>query len=118
MVGQDQRQWQRIPVAFEAKCRDIEDSFSPYHRAEIVDITHEGCRIVCSRRPKRGEVVSLLVSLSNEGPLHFQGVVAWSSSLYKETIFETGLRFITEDRASEETYMKLYHFCLLRQSRI
>lgn len=117
MAGSEQRQWQRIPVAFEAKCRDVDSTFTPYHRAEIVDITHEGCRVVGSRRFKRGEVVSLLVELPKEGPLHLQAVTAWSSPIHKNTIFETGLRFITEDRAAEETYMKLYHFCLLRQSK-
>ena len=114
MAAGEERQWQRIPVAFEAKCRDVESAFTPYHRAEIVDITHQGCKVVGSRDFKRGEIVSLLVELPKEGPLHLQAVVAWSKCIYKGTIFETGLRFITEDRAAEETYLKLYHFCLLK----
>jgi hypothetical protein len=118
MLDQENRQWQRIPVAFEAKCRDVDSAFTPYHRTEIVDITHEGCRVVGSGRFKRGQVVSLLVDLPHEGSLHMQAVAAWSAPVYKNAISETGLRFITEDRAAEETYMKLYHFCLLRQSRI
>ena len=114
----EQRQCQRIPVVFDAKCRGIEDTFTPYHRTEIVDITHEGCRLVGSGHFKRGQVVSLLVDLPYEGSLHLQAVAAWSAPLYKNAISETGLRFITEDSTAEETYMKLYHFCLLRQPKI
>ncbi len=118
MLSQEKRQWQRIPVAFDAKCRDSDNAFTPYHRTEIVDITHEGCRILGSERFKRGQTVSLLVELPHEGGLHLQAVAAWSASVYKDVISETGLRFLTEDKAAEETYLKLYHFCLLRQARV
>ncbi|MFH0754676.1 MAG: PilZ domain-containing protein [Candidatus Omnitrophota bacterium] len=118
MYMQEQRQFQRIDVAVEAKCKAMGDAPGPYKNIEIVDIHHQGCRLVGSVDFSRGEEVCLLADFPQEGQLQFQAVAAWSKPIYKNTLFETGMRFLTDDRLSEETYLKLYHFCLINQSKV
>ncbi|MBF0485055.1 MAG: PilZ domain-containing protein [Candidatus Omnitrophica bacterium] len=117
MITQEHRQWQRIPVIFEAKYRDKDKTFTPYHRADLVDIHHQGCRLVGATQFKRGEIVSVLVHLPPEGPLHFEAVAAWSAPVYKDEAFVTGVCFLTENPFAEDTYLKLFHFCLLNMPR-
>ncbi len=113
----EQRQWQRIPAEVEVKWRDKDSVFTPFRRTELMDIHHQGCRLLGGLHFKRGKVVSMLVDLPDEGPCYLEGVVAWSAPVYQNRIFETGVRFLTEDRTSEDVYVKLFHYCLIHMPR-
>ncbi len=113
----DQRQWQRIPALVEVKWREKGDTFTPYHHAQLMDIHHEGCRLLGSLYFEREKIVSMMVDFSSEGPCYLEGVVAWSAPVYKNRIFETGVRFLTNDPNSEQVYLKLFHFCLINMPR-
>lgn len=117
MLDHEQRETQRIPIAVEAKYREKDNAFKPYHRAELLDIHHQGCRVLGGASLKRGDIVSVLVELYPEGPLHFEGVAAWSTPVCENRVFETGVRFLTGDPVAEQTYLKLFHYCLLNMSR-
>ncbi len=117
MLTAEHRQSERIPVVLEAKYRDKNSSFKPYNQAELTDIHHHGCRIMGGVNFKRGDPVSILVDLPQDGPLHMEGVAAWSSSIYKNRLFETGVHFQSDDPADQNTYLKLFHFCLLNRNK-
>jgi hypothetical protein len=117
LTPRNNRQIQRIPVALEAKYRDKNRSFIPYVRAELTDIHHQGCRLLGSLDFKRGAPVSIVVDIPHEGPMHMEGTAAWTAPVYKNRIFETGVQFKSDDPADDDTYMKLFHFCLLNRPR-
>ena len=111
----EQRQDQRIGVFVEAKYRKEDSVYTPYCPGEIVDIHHLGCRLLGPVVCERGEVVSIQVDLLPEGAFDLEGVVAWSAPVVRDHVYETGVRFLTEDRTAEEMYLRLFHYCLINR---
>lgn len=93
----EQREFERIPVSFEARYCNKDGPFNPFRRAELIDIHHQGCRLLGGANFKLGKPVSIDVELSSETSVHFEGVTAWCSSVYEGRVFETGIRFLTND---------------------
>jgi hypothetical protein len=116
MLGKEQREWQRIVVNMAAKCRAV-DGPARYDAVEITDMHHQGCCIQGHIDLKQGQVVRIVLELPFEGPINITGTVAWTGRINDEGDTKTGLKFVINDLAAEDTCLKLYNFCLLRQPK-
>ncbi|MEI6438438.1 MAG: PilZ domain-containing protein [Candidatus Omnitrophota bacterium] len=114
MTFTEKRQWERLPVSCEARYCDRESFFVPHKSAQLLDIHHRGCRMLSGSLFERGDIVTIMVNLPVEGLLSMDGMVAWSSPVGQPQAIETGVRFLTYDPSTEETYRKLFDFCLLK----
>lgn len=111
MAVMEQRQLERIPILFQAKCRNKDAVGALFRRAELLDIHHQGCRFLAASYFERNTILSMTVDLTPEGPLYLEGVVAWSKPVCPGA-FETGVHFLINDPTAQETHRKLVHFCL------
>ena len=116
MIDKDKREWQRIAVTISAKCRDI-DGAPRYEPVEVRDVHQEGCCFQGQILYSKGQHVRLVLELPFEGLVNIDGDVAWSGPVDEKGDFRTGVRFLRDNAAAEDTSMKLYHFCLLRQPK-
>ncbi|MBF0330912.1 MAG: PilZ domain-containing protein [Candidatus Omnitrophica bacterium] len=116
MMGKEQREWHRVTVNMPAKCRVV-DGPARYDLVEITDMHHQGCCIHGDVVLEQGQVVRLVLELPFEGPINITGEVAWSGPISSHEDIRTGLRFKMNDLAAEDTCLKLYNFCLLRQPK-
>ena len=117
MLEPDNREWQRVPVDLPAKCR-IVDGPARYDMIQVVDMNHQGCCMQGASQFQKGDVVRIIIELPFEGQISMTGEVIWSGAVENDSEdFRTGVRFVLDGAAAEETSLKLYHYCLLRQPK-
>ena len=112
----EKREWLRVDVNMPARCRAV-DGPAKYAPVFIVDMHHHGCCFQGYELFQKGQAVRLVLEIPFEGEISMTGDVAWSGPLNEAGEFRTGLRFRIDDPVAENTCLKLYNFCLLRQPR-
>ena len=116
MIGKEQREWQRVAVNMSAKCRVV-DGPARYDAVEITDMHHQGCCLQGHVELITGQMVRLVLELPFEGLINLTGEVAWAGVINDEGDLRAGLKFLIDNPAAEDTCLKLYNFCLLRQPK-
>ncbi len=116
MYDREQREWQRIPVNMAAKCRAV-DGPARYETTRIVDMHQHGCSLLGPVAFQQGQMVRLVLEIPFEGSISLTGEVKWAEPANDEGEYSAGLGFVIDSPAAEDTCLKLYHFCLLRQPK-
>lgn len=116
MKEPEQREWQRIVVNMQARCRVI-DGAPRYESTLIVDMHHRGCCLFGPTAFAEGQAVRIILEIPFEGQISMTGKVAWAGPSNADGDFRTGVHFLIDDRVSEEACHKLYSYCLLRQPK-
>ncbi len=116
MMDGDKRAWQRIAVDLPAKCRVIDGS-AQYNHVRIIDMHQEGCGFEGGVQFHKDEILRMVVEIPFEGQLSMAAQAIWSGLVNDEESFRTGVKFLIDTPAAEETALKLYHYCLLRQPK-
>ncbi|NTV30284.1 MAG: PilZ domain-containing protein [Candidatus Omnitrophica bacterium] len=114
MFTVEKRNWPRLSFAADARCRQQNQRITSYHPVEMLDINHQGCRLLGDERFLPGTKLEVLVDLPAEGQFHFVAEAAWSAPVWRGRVFTTGVRFLTDAPISEETYLKLFHYYMMR----
>jgi hypothetical protein len=114
--GIEKREWKRIDVNMPARCRAV-DGPACYDNVLILDMHQNGCCLQGREFYQKGQVVRVVLEIPFEGSVNMAGEVAWSGPLDEGGVFRVGLRFLIDNPMAENMCMKLYNFCLFRQSK-
>jgi len=99
-----------------AKCRAV-DGPARYDVVQITDMHHQGCCLQGQVTLMQDQVVRIVLELPFEGLINITGKVAWTGPINDDGDTRTGLKFMIDNPAAEDTCLKLYNFCLLRQPK-
>ena len=85
MIHNDKREWQRLVVNMQARCRAV-DGPACYETTRIVDIHQHGCSVLGPFQFQKGQQVRVVLDLPFEGQISMTGEVKWSEPINDEEI--------------------------------